>query len=101
MLCRDRFAVFARSVTALHRVERFMDVYHIDASSPMDACSHDIASALIEHRAKRSQSPLCTSGAAIQQPAPQPLPAPIYSTAVSSWWESWSTWFGISTEIPK
>lgn len=95
-LCRDRFAVFARSMPALARVESLMKVYHIDASSPMETCSYEIASALIEHRSEQSQSSNGTSGAPAQQK--ESLQAPIESSGVSQWWAACSKWLGFSTE---
>lgn len=98
-LCRDRYSVFVKSAPALRRVERLMPVYHIDASTPVDTCSNDIASALIEHRRKRSQSPL-------RRPAQTPSPLSFGShacttsssgsspTIVTPWWATWSTWLG-------
>ena len=93
-LCRDRFAVFARSMPALARVENLMKVYHIDASSPVETCSYDIASALIEHRTEQSQASDGTSAAPGQQKVSPP--APVESSGVSQWWAAWSKWLGFS-----
>lgn len=98
-LCRDRYSVFAKSAPALRRVERLMPVYHIDASTPVDTCSNDIASALIEHRRRRSQSPLrrpapTNSSHSFGSHARTTSSSSSSPTGVTPWWASWSTWLG-------
>lgn len=87
-LCRERFAVFAKSMPALTRMERLMNVYHIDASGPADNCSYDVASALIQHREQHVQS--APHKGTFQN---QWRVAPFEGVAVSPWWATWPKWF--------
>jgi hypothetical protein len=73
-LCRERYSVYADSLSELAVIEKMMPVYTVDAGDSMEICRHRIASALVRHRhyveAQQPQAKKSCPG------APRPAAAP-------------------------